>query len=139
MSRFISACFLLGVLTIAAVAQTASTDKPVEAKKPQPTIPRFKLTISKETTYLTEPLAKDGYINYERALNEQLSKGVTPENNAAVLFLRAYGPRDLPDFVFRTHRLERSNELRVRYFKMLGIEPLPEKGDYFVYFKNYLE
>ena len=77
------------------------------------------ITISKETTYLTKPIAKDGYINYERALNEQLSKGVTPKNNATVLFLRAYGPENM------------SKKFRKQYFKMLGVEPLPEKGNYF--------
>src|SRR6516225_9670041 len=63
-------------------------DKPKEsaAKKH-----RGKFTISKETTYVTGPLDKDGYIDYAAALNERLGQGVTPENNANVLLWRAMG------------------------------------------------
>ena len=49
------------------------------------------LVISKETTYITEPLRSDGTPDYVAALNQRLSKGVTPENNAAVLFWKAAG------------------------------------------------
>jgi hypothetical protein len=78
------------------------------------------VTISKETTYITEPLRPDGYPDYIGALNERLSKGVTPENNAAVLLWKAMGPADIYE------------PIREQYFQMLGIPPLPEKGDYFV-------
>jgi hypothetical protein len=47
--------------------------------------PRPKIDISKETTYVTGPLDKDGYIDYETALNDRLGKGITPEKNANVL------------------------------------------------------
>src|SRR5438094_5975588 len=49
-------------------------------------------TIGKETTYVTGPLDKDGYIDYAAALNERLGRGVTPENNACVLLWKALGP-----------------------------------------------
>ena len=133
MSRIIAAGFLLGVLTTATFAQTASSKKPVEAKKPQAAKPRFKITISKETTYLTRPLTKDGYIDYERALNEQTSKGVTPENNAAVLIWKAYGPQEIGKYGSR----EFQKAFRKRFFKMLKIEPLPEKGDYILPLSEY--
>ena len=48
--------------------------------------PGLLVTISKETTYITEPLRADGYPDYVAALNQRFSQGVTPENNAAVLF-----------------------------------------------------
>lgn len=79
-----------------------------------------RVTISKETTYITEPLRPDGYPDYVAALNEQFSHGVTPESNSAVLFWKAIGPATIPQ------------EVREKYFKMLGIPSLPEKGDYFV-------
>ena len=82
--------------------------------------PKVPFTISKETTYITEPLGKDGYPDYIAAINLHYSKGVTPENNAAVLFWRAMGPGEIP------------TDRRAEYFKQLGIDPLPEKGDYFV-------
>lgn len=82
--------------------------------------PRVLVTISKETTYITEPLRADGYPDYVAALNQHCSKGVTPENNAAVLFWKAMGPSSI------------EKKYREKYFQMLGISPLPEKGDYFI-------
>lgn len=83
-------------------------------------------TISKETTYITEPLREDGYPDYVAALDRRLREGVTPENNAAVLLWKAVGPGE----IWKEHR--------ERYFEMLGIPPLPEKGDYFVDLDKYL-
>lgn len=84
-------------------------------KKPKPRFP-----IGKETTYVAEPLDAKGYIDYAAALNEHWRRGVTPENNANVLFWKALGPHPeggtMPD----------------EYFKLLGIKPPPEKGDYFI-------
>ena len=51
------------------------------------------VTISKETTYITEPLRPDGYPDYIAVLNQRGSKGVTPENNAVVPVFRAMGPK----------------------------------------------
>jgi peroxiredoxin len=84
-----------------------------------------KFTISKETTYITEPLTEEGYPNYAAALNKHYGKGVTPENNAAVLFWKAYGPHPEgatmpPDF-----------------FRLLGVE-LPEEGEYFLVYTKFL-
>ena len=64
-----------------------------EQKKHKP-----KFTISKETTYVTGPLTKDGTIDYAAALHQRLSQGVTPESNANVLFWKATGslPGRLP-------------------------------------------
>lgn len=82
--------------------------------------PRPAVTISKETTFITEPLRPDGYPDYVAALNKRASEGVTPENNAAVPFWQAMGPGEL------------DAKVRERFFKMLGIRPLPEEGGYFV-------
>lgn len=79
-----------------------------------------KLQIGPETTFVNGPLTADGRIDYEAALYERMSAGVTPDNNAAVLIDRAFGPAVI------------SSPLRVRYFERLGIEPLPEQGDYVV-------
>ncbi|MCH8923731.1 MAG: hypothetical protein IIA67_11375 [Planctomycetes bacterium] len=85
------------------------------------------ITISKETTRITGPLRKDGYVDYVEALNRRASKGGTPKNNAAVMLLRAMGPGVV------------EKDVRTRYFKRLGIEPLPEKGDYFLEPGEYLK
>ena len=79
-----------------------------------------RITVSKETTYFTEPLQPDGYVDYVAALNQRCSDGVTPENNAAVLFWQAFGPSGIPYAQRDTH------------FEMLGIPSPPADGDYFV-------
>jgi hypothetical protein len=86
---------------------------------------RVKVTISKETTYITGPLRPDGYPDYARYFDEKLSEGVTPDNNATVLLLRSLGLGDLPE------------EQHAEFFKRLGIDPLPAKGDYFVDWATY--
>jgi len=96
--------------------QTRSATSPQQsehARKPRPQI-----TISRKTTYILEPLDQDGYVDYLAALNQMGSQGVTPENNAGVLLVRAIGLRDL----------EPAD--RLRFYKLLGIEPPAEQGPY---------
>jgi hypothetical protein len=84
-----------------------------------------KIIISKETTYITQPLRKDGTVDYLAALNERSAQGITPENNAAVPFWQAMGPGEIrPEF-------------REEYFRRLGMAPPPEKGAYFITLENY--
>jgi hypothetical protein len=83
------------------------------------------VTISKETTVITAPLRPDGYPDYLAALNERCRTGVTPENNAAVPFLKAMGLRDAP------------KQYRDRYCTALGIEPLTDDHTYFVPLDKY--
>lgn len=79
-----------------------------------------RLIISKETTYITEPLDAAGYPDYYAALNERMSRGVTPGNNAAVPLLQAFGPSILPE-----------NVDKVELFRHLGMNPLPKRQGYF--------
>src|SRR5262245_38359275 len=76
------------------------------------------ITISRETTHLTEPLRPDGYVDYLAAINDELSAGVTPENNAAVDLLYAFGPDTIPP------------DIRREYLRRLGVAAPPELGDY---------
>lgn len=71
-----------------------------------------------DTTRITGPLRADGSIDYAAALNEIGSKDVTPENNAAELLVRAFGPAVIEP------------ELRLEFFRQLGLAPLPAQGDY---------
>src|SRR5947209_6708290 len=80
---------------------------------------RGKFTISKETTYVTEPLDKDGYIDYASALNKRLRQGVTAENNANVLIWKALGPH--PD----------GTTLGPEFCKLMGMQVPLENGEYF--------
>ncbi|MFO0901069.1 MAG: hypothetical protein U0836_26885 [Pirellulales bacterium] len=84
-----------------------------------------KPTVGKETTYLTEPVDEEGFVDYAAALNAELGAGVKVEDNAAVDVLRAVGPSGVPA------------EIRDEYFEELGIELLPDEGDYFVDFAEF--
>jgi len=88
--------------------------------------PRPKITVSKATTFFTEPLDENGCVDYLTALNRHCSEGVTPENNAAVPFWRAVGPRRIDP------------KVRRRYFELLGMSELPEEGEYLVPFCDFL-
>ncbi len=83
--------------------------------------PAPKLPLGKETTYVTGPLDKQGYIDYEAALNAELGRGITPEKNANVLLIQAFGPAP-----------EGGNGLPPAYFKWLDAPAPPREGEYFV-------
>lgn len=83
------------------------------------------LILSPQTTVIQTPLQSGGQPDYIAALNAELSEGVMPENNAAVLILRATGPNEIED------------ELRREYFSRLRISPLSASGDYFVDWAEY--
>ncbi|UUO06823.1 hypothetical protein M4951_00580 [Blastopirellula sp. J2-11] len=57
--------------------------------------PSRPIQLSKQTTYLTEPLRRNGLIDYEKALLEIQGADVAPEENAAIPFLQAMWPCDL--------------------------------------------
>lgn len=87
-----------------------------------------KLIVSKETTFFVKPLKEDGTVNYIQALNEyRKPKGLTPENNAAIVFWKAVGPRDHSK---RYHEILK---------QQLSLEPLPAKGNYFVTSLGFIE
>ncbi len=109
-----SAAYLVLVGLFAAAHGQKPSDKLEPKYKP-------KFTISKETTFATEPVDKEGYIDYVSALNERLKKGVTPDNNAVVLLCKALGPR--PE----------GGTMPAEFYEWLGIPEPPEKGDYFTH------
>jgi hypothetical protein len=45
------------------------------------------ITVARDTTYLTAPLADDGYPDYVAYLHQQGMQGITPENNAFIPLL----------------------------------------------------
>jgi hypothetical protein len=106
------------VLTAACVADTPA--KSTVTRKPN-------FTVGKDTTYVTGPVDKDGYVDYSAALNERLGKGVTPETNANVLIWQAIGPRPLG-----------GKPMPTEFFQRMGMDEPPEKGEYFVHLPRYL-
>ncbi|MEN6406231.1 MAG: hypothetical protein ABFC77_07160 [Thermoguttaceae bacterium] len=108
-------------LVVLSAMSLGPSDPPAADRRPaQPAKPTTLVTISKRTTYLTEPLRSDGYPDYAAALDQRLRRGVTPDHNAVVLFWQAIGPGGI------------KRENREKYFGKLGIATPPEKGDYFV-------
>lgn len=92
--------------------------------RPKRNPPRF--TNAKETTYFVGPLDKEGYVDYAAALNEHFGRGVTPENNANVLYWLATGP------------MSESAGVPRELFKLLGMDPPPDKGLYHADLGTYL-
>ena len=86
----------------------------------------IKITVSKETTWITEPLNADGTPNYVAAVNSLYGQGVTPENNAAVVLLQALGPGML-----------KNPGTLGQVCALLHVPPPPAEGEYFVPFPEY--
>jgi len=114
---------LLPIAVAAFCCQAADRSEGNQAagKKRRPVV-----TISKQTTRITSPLREDGYVDYLAALNATCSKAVTAANNAVVALWRAMGPEEIDEGIRR------------RYFRMLGVRPLPPEREYFVSFEDYL-
>jgi hypothetical protein len=86
--------------------------------------PRF--TIGKQTTYLTEPVDRDGYIDYVAALNERSRHGITPDTNANVLLWQAFGPQPEKD------------KVPPKFFELLGTPVPPGRGLYYVSYNDFM-
>jgi len=82
-----------------------------------------KITISKETTYITGPLRADGMVDYLAYVNGPL-KEIKPEDNAAYWLMKAAGPKEL---------WSSADE----FCRRLGMNPLPERGDYISTYLDY--
>jgi hypothetical protein len=87
-------------------------------------VPKF--PVGKETTYVSGPLDKEGYVDYEAALNDRYGKGIAPEKNATVLLWKALGPTP-----------EGRRGMPAEFFKRLGIEAPPNEGTYFIGLPSY--
>ena len=75
--------------------------------------PQSIITVSADTTGIVKPLTDRGYVDYQGAVNERAAEGVTPEENAAVVFVQLMNLNDI------------SKGTRSEYFAGLGI-PEPE-------------
>ena len=124
MSRvaIVALCALFGAQMFLASPSAQSEDQVAKAKSgegKQSKYARSPITISPETTVIAGPLLENGYVDYIAAMNQQLSQGVTTENNAAVLLLQVTGP----------HEIGRNT---AQYCQMLGVLELPLDGAYLV-------
>lgn len=114
-------------MCVAAVATLSSrAAEPEPAAGPSPARGPL-VTISRETTRLTGPLRPDGYVDYLEAMNDRLSRGVTPESNGAVLLWKAVGREWIDEGI------------RDRYFRALGIEAPPADTEAFLPLEEWIE
>jgi hypothetical protein len=102
-------------------------DPPAPAKDDPPEArARGTFTVGRATTYIEAPLDGSKHIDYEAALNERLSKGVTPENNALALLWKSIGPNPTEGTPFPPG-----------YFERIGISVPPQVGAYFVSLRRF--
>lgn len=80
------------------------------------------VTISRETTHITDPLLPGGMPDYNRWLNDRMSRGVTPENNAARPIILAAGTEGT---------LAEGHRDQVLAALGLPVEKLPRKHQFF--------
>jgi hypothetical protein len=109
--------FLVGALALVCSA-AADDPKPKDKEKAKDKVPG--LPLGRDTTFVIGPLDKNGDIDYEVALNAELSKGVTAANNANVLLIRAFGPK--PE----------GSDMPPAYYRWLECELPPANGDYLI-------
>jgi|GEM_PF-2715453 len=88
--------------------------------------PRF--PIASDTTYITDPIDSEGYVDYVEALNRRFSKGVDPHSNRIVALLEALGPK--PD---------RWQIYPPRFYEWLGVPAPAVTGDHLISLKEFLE
>ncbi|MCL2641699.1 MAG: hypothetical protein FWD53_12695 [Phycisphaerales bacterium] len=87
-----------------------------------------RITIGHDTTRITTPLKPDGTPDYLAVIDAQYSTGVTSDNNAAPLFLQAFGPTFIPTPINPAPIYARFN-----------MPPLPQDGPYYISFEQYLK
>jgi len=115
-------CALALPLAGAFFPTTGTATAPAEASV------KLKITVGKETTYLTDaPVRPDGTVDYVKAYNAIQGKGVTAENNAFIPILKIVGPGGI---------LEKN---RAATLEALGIKNLPTDGSYFTGLSEYLK
>jgi hypothetical protein len=85
------------------------------------------IRISEQTTYLTEPLDAEGYVDYLEAINHRWSEGVTPENNFEVVVRRVMGVKGIDETV------------RAEYLRRLGMGDLPKDHRHFQSFLSIID
>lgn len=78
-----------------------------------------RITVSRDTTFISAPLQADGSVDYVGYLNARYSQGVTRENNAAVRLLEILGRYWIDPQVYE------------ETCRQLGVPAVPENHQYF--------
>lgn len=120
---------LLGFFLSTIVGMSSVAD-PQDTQSSTENLTKLPFRISKETTFITAPLTANGFIDYKTYLNRELSKDVTPENNAAVFYLRALGDGD---------NICSESAYFERVIDLLGADPYADGGPYFLDFARFYD
>ena len=86
------------------------------------------IIVGHDTTWIDAPLSADGTVNYVAWLDQRYSRGVTAENNAAGLLIRALGPEEALD-----------ESVRPAIMKRLAMPPVAADAKFFVSFGHYVK
>ena len=113
-------------LTVCLLARIGCSVSPSTPEKTHIEKHASNFTISKETTFFTQPKTGTGYIDYASAVNQHFSRNVTPKINANILFWQAIGPA--PDGVI----------MDLEFFKLMGMTPPSPQEPCFLPLKQYL-
>ena len=122
------ACVLSVLLAYCPAFAKASAGRPAPAEEATTQPAKIAITPGKDTTVILGPLNDDGTANYVAALNEELSRGVTPENNAMIPLLKAFGAKE-----FFTGK-----EPRRRAIAALGLKRPPKSDRPFVFLYEFI-
>jgi len=79
------------------------------------------------TTRIVQPRMADGSVDYAAALDQYFAQGVTPQDNAVIPLLQALGRQALA-----------TNQPPDAVTTALGMPPLPEAGEYFVAYGDFM-
>lgn len=118
--KYLASMIVLAALLQASALAQAPASQPATQPASQPAEEKVDFsklyTISKETTWVTGdvPLTEDGRVNYVEWLRRHYSKGVTRDNNAAVLIVEALGPEMFDE------------DVRAESLKRLGFDESPK-------------
>ncbi len=119
---------ILGFLVLIVALQTVSlAQKAAVPAVPEPVL----VTISKETTRITEPLNANGYPDFREALNLAAKRKITTETNGAILVLKTVG--------LRQKYPELNDAQKQELYLRLGIDPLPAEDKYLINSDDYID
>lgn len=60
------------------------------------------MRLSRETTYITEPVQSNGWPDYARAFEDAVRRGIEPSRNGAIPFLKAIRKQTQQSTIFRS-------------------------------------
>ena len=83
------------------------------------------ITISESTTWVTEHVDEDGFVDYEEAINVRQSQGKSPDQNAALGLVRAFGLSSLSE----KNRMQYLHDLQADVSEIVGDDGQPDAAN----------